>query len=80
MEHDKKQLSEIRAKYEEAKVDAEQDLPQKFIVSEAYKAEKKAYPVRWLIVLISVFGALFLAILIIITFEQIERLQLKKKA
>ncbi len=80
LEHDKKQLSEIRAKYEEAKVDAEQDLPQKFIVSEAYKAEKKAYPVRWLIVLITVFGALFLSVLIIITFEQIEKLQLKKKA
>jgi uncharacterized protein involved in exopolysaccharide biosynthesis len=79
LEHDKKQLSEIRAKYEEAKVDAEQNLPQKFIVSNAYKAEKKSYPIRWLIVVISTLGALFLTILIIITFEQIEHLQLKKK-
>ncbi|OYT17190.1 MAG: hypothetical protein B7C24_04020 [Bacteroidetes bacterium 4572_77] len=79
LEHDKKQLSEIRAKYEEAKVDAEQNLSQKFIVSSAYKAEKKAYPIRWLIVLISVLGALFISTLVIITFEQIERLQLKKK-
>lgn len=79
LEHDKKQLSEIRAKYEEAKVDAEQDLPQKFVVSTAYKAEVKSYPIRWLIVLISTFGALFLAVLVIITFEQIEKLQLKKK-
>lgn len=80
LEHDKKQLSEIRAKYEEAKVDAEQDLPQKFIVNTAYKAEKKSYPIRWLIVMLSVFGALFLTILIIITFEQLEKLQVKKKA
>lgn len=79
LEHDKKQLSEIKAKYEEAKVDAEQDLPQKFIVSSAYKAERKSYPIRWLIVLISTFGALFLSVLIIITFEQVEKLQLKKK-
>jgi len=79
LEHDKKQLSEIRAKYEEAKVDAEQNLPQKFIVSSAYKAEKKAYPIRWIIVVISVLGALFLSMLVIITFEQIEKLQLKKK-
>ena len=79
LEHDKKLLSEIKAKYEEAKVDAEQDLPQKFVVNTAYKAEKKAYPIRWLIVLISVLGALFLAVLIIITFEQVEKLQLKKK-
>jgi len=80
LEHDKKQLSEIRAKYEEAKVDAEQNLPQKFIVSNAYKAEKKSYPIRWLIVVISTLGALFLTVLIIITFEQIEQLQVKKKA
>jgi hypothetical protein len=79
LEHDKKQLSELKAKYEEAKVDAEEDLPQKFIVSSAFKAEKKSYPIRWLIVLISTFGALFLVVLIIITFEQIEHLQLKKK-
>jgi len=79
LEHDKKQLSELKAKYEEAKVDAEEDLPQKFIVSSAFKAEKKSYPIRWLIVLVSTFGALFLVVLIIITFEQIEQLQLKKK-
>ncbi|MCK5776878.1 MAG: hypothetical protein KAH25_11905, partial [Bacteroidales bacterium] len=79
LEHDKKQLSEIKAKYEEAKVDAEQNLPQKFVVNTAYKAEKKEYPIRWLIVLITTLGALFSSILIIIVFEQLERLQLKKK-
>lgn len=80
LEHDKKQLSDIKAKYEEAKVDAEQHLPQKFIVSNAYKAEKKSYPIRWLIVILSIFGALFLSVLVIITFEQLEKLQVKKKA
>lgn len=79
LEHDKKQLSEIKAKYEEAKVDAEQNLPQKFVVSYAYKAERKSYPIRWLIVVISTLGALFLSVLVIITFEQLEQLQLKKK-
>lgn len=79
LEHDKKQLSEIRAKYEEAKVDATQNLPQKFIVSNAYKAERKSYPIRWLIVIISTLGALFLSVLIIITFEQLEQVQEKKK-
>jgi len=64
LEHDKKQLSLVKAKYEEAKVDATENLPHKFIVSSAYKAEKKSYPIRWLIVVISTFSALFLAILI----------------
>ncbi len=64
LEHDKKQLSELRAKYEEAKVDATESLPHKFIVSSAYKAEKKSYPIRWLIVVISTFASVFLAMLI----------------
>jgi uncharacterized protein involved in exopolysaccharide biosynthesis len=65
LEHDKKQLSELRAKYEEAKVDATESLPHKFIVSNAYKAEKKSYPIRWLIVVISTFASVFLAMLIL---------------
>lgn len=63
LEHDKKQLSFIKAKYEEARVDATESLPHKFIVSSAYKAEKKSYPIRWLIVVIATLSALFLAIL-----------------
>ncbi len=65
LEHDKKQLSELREKYEEAKVDAVENLPHTFIVSNAYKAEKKAYPIRWLIVVLSTISALLLAIIIL---------------
>lgn len=65
LEYDKKQLSEIKARYDEAKVDATQNLPHKFIVSDAYKAERKSYPIRWVIVLITTISALFLAILIL---------------
>ncbi len=64
LEHDKKQLSQLKAKYEEAKVDAEENLPHTFIINTAYKAEKKTYPIRWLIVAISTFASLFLAIII----------------
>lgn len=64
LEHDKKQLSELKAKYEEAKVDATENLPHKFVVSSAYKAEKKSYPIRWLIVLITLLSALFLALIV----------------
>jgi uncharacterized protein involved in exopolysaccharide biosynthesis len=84
LEHDKKQLSEIKEKYEEAKVDAVENLPHTFIVSDAYKAEKKAYPIRWLIVVISTISAILLAIIIlcIIDFNKAEDEQevtLKKK-
>jgi len=65
LEHDKKQLSVLKEKYEEAKVDAVENLPHTFIVSSAYKAEKKAYPIRWLIVVIATISALLLAIIIL---------------
>jgi len=64
LEHDKKQLSEIKSKYDEAKVDANETLPHKFVVSNAYKAEKKSYPIRWLIVLISTLSVTFLSIVV----------------
>ncbi len=65
LEHDKKQLSELKAKYDEARVDAEENLPHTFIVSNAYKAEKKAYPIRWLIVVISTLASLLLGIVVL---------------
>jgi capsular polysaccharide biosynthesis protein len=73
LEYEKKQLSVLKEKYAEAKVDAEQELPCKFIVNSAYKAEKKSYPVRWLIVVVSTISALLLAIMVIIIIENIRR-------
>ena len=73
LEYEKKQLSELKTKYEEAKVDAEQELPCKFIVNSAYKAEGKSYPIRWLIVVVSTLSALLLAVLAIVVVENIKR-------
>jgi len=64
LEHDKKQLSQLKAKYEEAKVDAMESLPHTFVINTAYKAEKKSLPIRWLIVVVSTLAVLLLAIII----------------
>lgn len=71
LEHEKEQLSHLRAKYQEAKVDAEQTLPHKFIVNSAFPAEKKSYPVRWLIVMVSTVSTFIIALLGIIAFESL---------
>lgn len=73
LEHEKEQLSHLRAKYQEAKVDAEQTLPHKFIVNSAFAAEKKSYPIRWLIVLISTLSTFIIALLAIIVYENVIR-------
>jgi uncharacterized protein involved in exopolysaccharide biosynthesis len=73
LEHEKEQLSHLRAKYQEAKVDAEQTLPHKFIVNNAFPAEKKSYPIRWLIVLVSVVSTFIIALLTIIAYENVNK-------
>ena len=77
LEFKSEQLSLLKAKYQEAKVDAEEELPQKFIVNSAYKAEQKSYPIRWIIVVVSTLSALLLAILVIIIIENFAKIKKK---
>lgn len=77
LEFKSEQLALLKAKYKEAKVDAESELPQKFIVNSAYQAEKKSHPIRWVIVVVSTISALLLAILIIILVENFARIKKK---
>ncbi|MGI6718817.1 MAG: hypothetical protein ACOX4D_06710 [Bacteroidales bacterium] len=72
LEHDKMQLSLLKSKLEEAKIDAEQQLTQKFIVSDAFIAEKKSYPIRWLIVFTSVIATFLFTLIVVIIFENLD--------
>ena len=72
LEFKTEQLTLLQTKYKEAKVDAETSLPVKFVVSDAYKAERKSYPLRWLIMLVSTVSALFLAVIVIMVMEKIN--------
>lgn len=75
MEHDRKNLSQLKTKFEEAKVDATDKIPHKFVVNEAKAAEKKSYPVRWLIVVVSTFSTMLLAIVYVLLMENIRRMR-----
>jgi uncharacterized protein involved in exopolysaccharide biosynthesis len=79
LEFKTEQLILLETKYKQAKVDAEENLPQKFIVSDAYKAERKSYPLRWLITLVSTVTALFMAIIVIMVTEKISDYNSRKK-
>jgi uncharacterized protein involved in exopolysaccharide biosynthesis len=73
LEYKTEQITLLKAKYEEAKVDAEQELPQKFIVNSAFVAEKKSYPIRWMIVVVTTLSALMLSFITIIIFESFSK-------
>jgi uncharacterized protein involved in exopolysaccharide biosynthesis len=68
--NEKKQLSFIKARYEEARVDAFESIPQKFIVENAFKADRKSYPIIWIIVVLSTLGTLMAALLVIYVVEK----------
>jgi uncharacterized protein involved in exopolysaccharide biosynthesis len=73
----RKQMNLLKSKYDEAKVDAEQVLSQKFVVSNAFPAEKKSYPIRWLIVVVSTLSALLIAVITILLVENIKQFRLR---
>lgn len=66
-------LNLLKESYEQAKVDVGQVLPQKFIVSRAYPAEKRSYPVRWIIVVVSTMAALLISILAILLIGNVQK-------
>ncbi len=65
----REQLNLVKAKYQEAKVDAEKNIAAKFVINKGYKAEKKSYPIRWLVIMASVISSLLFALLFIIGYE-----------
>ncbi|MBI3510722.1 MAG: hypothetical protein HY064_08660 [Bacteroidetes bacterium] len=75
----REQLNLLKKKFEEAKVDAEAVLTSKFIVDRAFPAERKSYPVRWLIVAIGTLSSLVMAVLLIILVENVRAINRKKQ-
>ncbi len=66
------QLSLLKSKYEEAKVDAYQNLPHKYIVNPAQVSEKKAKPVRWIIVVFSTITAFIFSIFLVLLLDSLQ--------
>lgn len=72
---DREELSKIKSQYDKLSIDAKQNLTPKFIVNKAEKAEKKSYPVRWLIVIISTTLAFMLSVITLLIFEKVREIR-----
>ena len=70
LDNDRLQLSLVKSKYEEAKVDATEYIPHKFVVTSAFQAERKTYPVRWIIVTVTLLSTLLLLIICIVLYDR----------
>jgi len=78
LQNEGKRLSELRGKLAEARLNATTAIPRKFTVSKAYPAEKKSYPVRWIIVAMSTLAAFVFAVFATLFFDRYRDLIFKK--
>jgi hypothetical protein len=65
-------VNNTRIRVLEAKMEAEQDLPYKFVVEQAIVPEKKAFPNKSLIVVVSTFASLLFALIILIVIDNVK--------
>ena len=65
-------ISEMKARYLEARLEVEQDLPYKFVVESAQPSEKKAYPKKSVIVITSTLASLLFALIVLIMIDNIK--------
>ena len=71
----REQSNLLKEKLEQAKVDAQQSISEKFVVDRAFPAEKKSYPIRWIIVAVSTLSSLIIALLAIALLENLKKIQ-----
>jgi capsule polysaccharide export protein KpsE/RkpR len=69
-------LSELRKKLEQAKVDVSANLSNVFILQQATVAEKKAYPIRWIMVAVAMFGSFVLGCVVLLFTEKIRQINI----
>jgi len=62
----------MRYRYNEARLEATQNMPHKFVVERAVAPEKKAYPNKSLIVIVSTFASLLFALIVLIIIDNIK--------
>jgi capsular polysaccharide biosynthesis protein len=79
LEQENEELVKLRQRFDRAKVDVDEVLPVKFVVNSAKVAEKKTYPLRSIIVLLSTFGALLMSLLVLIAVENYKFLLARQK-
>jgi len=72
LDHETERLSDLRQRYQEARVESIQELPYKFIVDKAYASEKKAYPKRSVIVMVSTASAFLFALILLIIIDSLQ--------
>lgn len=70
-------FTRLEAAFEQAESDATADFTHKFTVERATPADRKSYPVRSLIVIVSFFASILFAVFLIMSLEKVRELRAK---
>ncbi|MCB8994719.1 MAG: hypothetical protein H6538_03825 [Bacteroidales bacterium] len=66
-------LSRLQQRLMEARIEAENTLPHKFVVDTAFKAEKKIYPKKSIIVIVSTLSAFLFGLILLIFMDNLKK-------
>ena len=72
IEMQKANLNVLKAKYDDARINATESIPHKYVVSQAYASDKPAYPIRWMIVVIAVLATLVIMTMVLAYIDYLE--------
>ncbi len=72
MRYDLGMVNNMKLRFQEAKMEAQQNLSHKFVVERAISPEKKAYPNKSLIVIVSTFASLLFALIVLIVIDNVK--------
>ena len=72
-------LAVLRKRYDLIKIDIESNLPAKFIVDQATAADKKSFPIRWLIVVMSTASAFVFTVIFLLILDTFRKLKAEGK-
>ncbi len=72
LENQLENLSAFKVIYNEARVNYQKEMPVKFLLDKAYPAERKSYPVRWLIVVVGTFSGFLLSFFVFLIIDTVK--------
>ena len=73
LEYQIEQMTELKKKLDQARIDVNGNLSNVFILQTATAAERKAYPIRWLIVAGAILGSFILGCIVLLFVEKFQR-------
>jgi hypothetical protein len=79
VEKETEKYTELKQLYEQAYMDYDRKFTYTNILSKPYPADDKAYPIRWLIVVISALASFFISLVVILILENYKGLTKKTK-